>query len=119
MEVTATQTATGIRRTALSNERGAYILPNLPVGPYQLKVVLQGFNTYVRDGIVLRTDETPRIDVQLEVGSVSESINVTAATPLLETETFVLRTNHRRRHDRQNSGSGEESGAPYPVYAGD
>ena len=41
-------------RTVFTGADGAYALPNLPVGPYQLKVVLQGFNTYVRDGIVLQ-----------------------------------------------------------------
>jgi hypothetical protein len=52
-EVTATKTDTGAVRTVFTGADGAYALPNLPVGPYQLKVVLQGFNTYVRDGIVL------------------------------------------------------------------
>ena len=53
-EVTATKTDTGAVRTVFTGVDGAYALPNLPIGPYQLKVVLQGFNTYVRDGIVLQ-----------------------------------------------------------------
>ena len=47
-------------RTVFTGADGAYALPNLPVGPYQLKVVLQGFNTYVRDGIVLQVGIEPR-----------------------------------------------------------
>ena len=46
-----------------------------------------GFKTYVRDGIQLRTGESPRIDVALEVGNVTESVQVTGTAPLLETET--------------------------------
>ena len=57
---------------------GAYALPNLPVGPYQLKVVLQGFNTYVRDGIVLQVGSNPEINVTLAVGAISEQVTVTA-----------------------------------------
>ena len=54
------------------------MFPNLPVGPYQLKVVLQGFNTYVQDGIVLQVNTNPTIDVTLAVGSVGEQVTVTA-----------------------------------------
>src|SRR5437870_12240053 len=60
-EVTVTKTDTGAVRTAFSAADGAYALPNLPVGPYQLKVVLQGFNTYIRDGIVLQVGSNPEI----------------------------------------------------------
>ncbi len=59
-EVTATKTDTGAIRTAFTGADGSYALPNLPVGPYQLKVVLQGFNTYIRDGIVLQVGIEPR-----------------------------------------------------------
>ena len=59
-EVTVTKTDTGMMRTVFTGADGTYTFPNLPVGPYQLKVVLQGFNTYVRDGIVLQVGRTPR-----------------------------------------------------------
>ena len=58
-EVTMIKTDTGAIRTVFTGADGAYALPNLPVGPYQLKVVLQGFNTYVRDGIVLQVSSNP------------------------------------------------------------
>jgi len=44
-DVTVTKTDTGLVRTAVSGADGTYVLPNLPIGPYQLKVSLQGFNT--------------------------------------------------------------------------
>ena len=62
-EVTITKTDTGAIRTVFTAEDGSYVLPNLPVGPYQLKVVLQGFNTYLQDGIVLQVSTNPQINV--------------------------------------------------------
>src|SRR5712691_5433959 len=85
-EVTVTKTDTGTTRTVFTGADGAYALPNLPVGPYQLRVVLQGFNTYVRDGIVLQVGSNPEINVTLAVGAISEQVTVTANTTLVETK---------------------------------
>ncbi len=85
-EVTATKTDTGQVRTAFTGIDGAYALPNLPIGPYQLKVVLQGFNTYVRDGLVLQVGSNPEINVTLAVGQISEQVTVTANSTLVETK---------------------------------
>ena len=71
----------------LTGPDGSYYIPNLIPGNYQLTIEAKGFKRYVRDGIILRTSEQPRIDVQLEVGAVTESIQVTGGAPLLETET--------------------------------
>ena len=84
-EVTIVKTDTGAMRTVFTAEDGSYVLPNLPVGPYQLKVVLQGFNTYLQDGIVLQVSTNPQINVTLGVGAVSEQITVTANTTMVET----------------------------------
>jgi hypothetical protein len=84
-EVTATKKDTGQVRTVFTSADGSYALPNLPVGPYQLKVVLQGFNTYVRDGIVLQVGSNPEINVTLAVGAISEQVSVTANASLVET----------------------------------
>ena len=72
-------------RTVFAGPDGAYVLPNLPVGPYQLKIVLQGFQTYVRDGIVLQVNSNPVVDVMLSVGAIGEQITVTAGTAMVET----------------------------------
>src|SRR6476659_3321568 len=85
-EVTVTKTDTGMVRTVFTGADGAYALPNLPVGPYQLKVVLQGFNTYVRDGIILQVGSNPEINVSLAVGNISEQVTVTANASLVETK---------------------------------
>jgi len=85
-EVTVTKTDTGMTRTVFTSQDGAYAFPNLPVGPYQLKVVLQGFNTYVREGIVLQVGSNPELNVTLSVGNLSEQITVTANASLVETK---------------------------------
>ena len=85
-EVTMIKTDTGAIRTVFTGADGAYALPNLPVGPYQLKVALQGFNTYVRDGIVLQVSSNPEVNVTLSVGAISEQVTVTADTSMVETK---------------------------------
>ena len=84
-EVTVTKTDTGMTRTTFTGADGAYAFPNLPVGPYQLKVVLQGFDTYVQDGIVLQVGTNPTINVALKVGAISEQVTVIANSTLVET----------------------------------
>src|ERR1700719_2850601 len=53
-EIKATQTETGLVRTVMSGADGAYLLTNLPIGPYQLQVSKEGFSTYVQSNIVLQ-----------------------------------------------------------------
>src|SRR5256885_11538246 len=86
VEVTATQTETGIARMAITNETGSYILSNLPLGPYRFEAALPGFRTYVQTGIVLQVNSSPVINAVLAVGQVSEQIEVQANTALVETQ---------------------------------
>src|SRR5437867_10795825 len=57
VEVTATQTATGLTRSVVTDETGSYILINLPVGPYRLQADLPGFRSFVQTGIVLQVGD--------------------------------------------------------------
>ena len=84
-DVTITKVDTGAVRSVVTGGDGRYVFPNLPVGPYQLKVELQGFTTYNQDGIVLQVSSNPQINVTLAVGTVSETITVTANTAMVET----------------------------------
>src|SRR5437867_8393209 len=61
VEVTATQTATGAKRIAVTDETGSYTLQNLPIGPYTVEAALPGFKTYVQSGIVLQVGTTPSV----------------------------------------------------------
>ena len=68
VEVTATQTDTGVARTVITNETGSYVLPNLALGPYKLEAALTGFRTFAQTGIVLRVNSSPVINPVLQVG---------------------------------------------------
>lgn len=90
VEVTVTKIDTGMTRTTFTNADGSYTLPNLPVGPYQLEVVLEGFSTYVRDGIVLEVSSSPVVDAVLEVGNVAETVTVMANLSMVETRSTAI-----------------------------
>ena len=76
--IKATQTATGAIRTTTSGPDGAYVLANLPIGPYLLEVTKEGFTKYVQTGIVLEVDSNPTIEIPMKVGAVSEQVTVEA-----------------------------------------
>src|SRR5262245_3685770 len=83
--ITVISTDTGFISNSVTTNEGTWYIPNLNPGSYQLKIEAAGFKSYVQSGIVLRVAEQPRLDVRLDVGDVSESVQVTGAPPLLET----------------------------------
>jgi len=78
---------TGFVHTAATNEEGLYRVPYLNPGIYELTFEAPGFKKLVRSNIQVRSTETVRVDVVLEVGAVAEQIEVGAQATLLETET--------------------------------
>src|SRR6266545_272701 len=90
VEVTATQTETGVSRMTITNETGNYVLSNLPLGPYRLEAGLPGFRTFVQTGIVLQVNSNPTINVVLQVGQVSEQVEVQANAGLVETRSLSV-----------------------------
>src|SRR4051812_22836388 len=87
VEVTLTNTGTGVSRVAVTNETGSYVLPNLPIGPYRLEAALPGFRTFAQTGIVLQVNTSPVVNPVLEVGQVSETVEVQANAAMVETRT--------------------------------
>ena len=85
VEVTVTQTETGATRSATTNEAGSYVLSNLPIGPYRLEAALAGFRTFVQTGITLVVNAAPVINPVLQIGQVSEQVEVQANATLVET----------------------------------
>jgi hypothetical protein len=83
--VSATQTETAVSRSTTSGADGAYILPSLPLGPYQLQVAKDGFATTVQTGIVLQVGSDPAINIILQVGAVAQQVTVESTAPLVET----------------------------------
>jgi hypothetical protein len=69
----------------VTNERGSYVLTNLPIGPYRLEAALPGFRTFAHTGIVLQVGSNPVINISLEVGQVAETVEVQADANLVET----------------------------------
>src|SRR6266850_1188293 len=90
VEMTLTNEATREMRTAISGENGGYSLPLLAPGSYRLEAALTGFKTALRSGIRISVTETTRLDVQLEVGGVSEIVNVEAAPVMVQQESSAL-----------------------------
>jgi hypothetical protein len=88
--VGATVTATEVdRRTAWPTEttvEGVYALPRIPAGTYEITVEARGFRTAVRPGIRLEINQRARLDIQMELGAVTETVEITGAPPLLQTE---------------------------------
>jgi len=76
---------TGISRPVLTNETGHYSAPTLAVGQYRLIVSLDGFQTVDRSGISLTVGREAVVDVQLSVGTIAQTLDVTAEAPLVST----------------------------------
>ncbi len=81
---------TGVTLTATSNEAGEYTLPLLQPGPYRLTAQTAGFRTYAREGILIESGRVTRIDIAMEIGEVTETVEVVASVPLLESETSTV-----------------------------
>ena len=122
VEVKVTQTETGIARTAVTNETGSYVLPNLAVGPYRMEAALPGFRTYVQSGIVLQVNASPVINIVLEVGQVAEDLD----TPRARVEFGALPAGIGARFDlgrwtvvvdlgHRVDGDTPSDGQPWPV----
>lgn len=90
-EVSVANEGTGMRRSVASNELGYYGVPLLPPGKYRISVRVAGFNPVTRTGITLDVDQSARIDFVLEVGSVTESVVVSANASQVDTQTATLK----------------------------
>lgn len=90
--VILTNPATSERREGVSAEDGTYRFVNLVPGTYRLEVELAGFQRYLRDGLEVNVQSSPRVDVTLQLGSIEETIQVTGEAPLLQTENASVGT---------------------------
>jgi hypothetical protein len=91
-EVLVINVDTGLERRTASNDEGYYAVTLLPPGQYRAAVRKQGFKPVTRSGLTLVVDQVARLDFALEVGSVTEAIEVTAAAPTVEAGTSALGT---------------------------
>ena len=77
---------TGATRTTSSDDSGNYLITELPIGSYRVRVQVPGFKQFVQNNIVLDVDQTGRVDVLLRPGEASESITVDGSAPVVESE---------------------------------
>lgn len=85
VQVTVTNTATQANRKTTSTAEGNYVVPLLPPGSYRISIEKQGFKPLTRTGVTLEVDQVATIDLVMEVGGVTQAVEVTASGPLLAT----------------------------------
>jgi hypothetical protein len=83
--VTVTNIDTGAQRSVVTNERGAYRAPLLPLGTYTVTAELAGFKRYEQTGLTLSAGQTLTVDAAMSIGGIEEVVSVTAENPLVDT----------------------------------
>jgi Carboxypeptidase regulatory-like domain/TonB-dependent Receptor Plug Domain len=91
VSITATNLGTGFRTRGVSSDSGYYVLPYLPAGTFRITAELSGFKTQVRGRVVLQVAQTLRQDITLEIGELSETIDVSPER-VLQSETSTAAT---------------------------
>src|SRR5947199_9897675 len=86
-KITARNAETGLVHTITTNEAGQYVLPDLHIGHYDVKVEATGFKAAEQKGIVLQVGDRARLDFQMQVGASSETITVEATPIRVQTDT--------------------------------
>ena len=123
--IKVTETSTNFARSTISGSDGSYVLPNLPVGPYTLEVSVAGFKSYAQSGIELQVGSKVQINVSLQIGQASESVQVTSNAHMVETEQTAVSTvvDQQRIVDLPLNGRNIEqlillAGAAQPISSG-
>jgi len=88
--VTARNTDTQLSRAVTTESDGNYRIPALPVGSYEVRTEHEGFQAAVRTGLVLTVDLQAVVNISLQIGSVSQTVEVTGEAPLVNTTTSSL-----------------------------
>ncbi len=91
-EVTVTGTATNATRSTRTNQAGNYVFPNLLPAIYDIKVEMSGFSTATSSGIELQVQQVRRADFTLQVGDVTQVIEVAANAAILDTDSATVGT---------------------------
>ena len=83
---------TNLQRTVTSNASGLFNAPALPPGKYNIKVEAKGFSSQARNNLELQVGQIANLEISLQVGNVSEVVEVTGGAPVLDTETTSVGT---------------------------
>ena len=95
LTVTATNQATNIAYTGVTNDAGNYVITSVPIGAYVIAAQLQGFKA-VQARVTLSAAQTARVDFRMEVGNLEERLEVVATGAVLQTENAVVGTKVER-----------------------
>jgi Carboxypeptidase regulatory-like domain/TonB-dependent Receptor Plug Domain len=87
VDITLTNQETGSKAQALTNDTGSYRFASLPPGTYRVEAELAGFDRLSRGPITLQVSQTLAIDLTLQVGQIGQTVDVTEAAPLIESQT--------------------------------
>src|SRR5687767_8577179 len=90
VQVSLTNEATGVSRTSVTDEAGNFLITQLQPGRYVLTAELTGFRRHSQSGVELQVNQRAQVDLVLQVGQVSETIEVVGDPPLLESQSSVL-----------------------------
>jgi len=90
VKIIAISQSTKIEYNAQSNDSGIYSIPFLPIGQYVVTVEASGFKKLVTNPIKLEINQTARVDLKLELGEVTQTVDVMGVAPILQTETTVV-----------------------------
>ena len=101
----------------ITNQDGAYTLPRVPVGTYEVRAEVSGFQTAVTR-LELQLNQNARVDFQMRIGQVTETVDVNAAAPLLQTETTELGTVINSRDERYSAAGHSQLCPIDPARAG-
>jgi len=88
--VTVTAAGTNVATATRTDAAGNYVVTPLKIGDYVVAVEAQGFKKQTRSGILLQVQDRVRVDFTLDVGSVTETVNIEAVVPLVQTESSAL-----------------------------
>src|SRR5579864_995658 len=91
-KVTVTNAKTNVGRTTATNSAGDYTFPTIPPGVYKVRAEMPGFKAEVRENVELQVEQIARIDFHLQVGAVTDTVEVTSGAPLLTTESATVGT---------------------------
>ena len=97
VEITVKNVATAAEFKTTTNQAGEYVAPNLIPGDYSITASKQGFTTLTRSGVALHVYDRLAVDIALQVGAVTQTVEVTGAAPLLKTQTTSVVTLVSRR----------------------
>jgi hypothetical protein len=89
-KIDAILTERGTARTVMTDASGQYVFPLMPVGTYEIMIAASGFRQFRREGVTLDANQNVRLDAQLVLGSISESVTISANATPVESRSSML-----------------------------